>query len=258
MKNIALNIFLILITVSCQNNSVSDADKRKALELNDQAVGFMMKGKINEAEKLYTQAFEIDNTNLNIHYALLGVYGQKKEIDKAFDLMNKLPEDQKNTTYYYQTKGGIFELDGNIKKAKENYIKAYELSEIVNIKNEYDLNTLINYSMIETFAGHKEKAVKRINETLKLDWLTERNKDYLETFRNEFEYYQGNGALEFQSKSEMVICTKNIDSLEKVLKKHHINTSGSSFPIGNNQIGEIRINDKYRNGIEKLGIEECE
>ena len=258
MKNITTILIIVLTIVSCQNNSVSDANKKKAIELNDQAVDFMMKGEINEAEKLYKQAFEMDKTNLNIHYALLGVYGQKKEIDKAFELLNKLPEKQRKTAYYFQTKGGIFELDGNIEKAKENYVKAYELSEIGEIKNELDLNTLIGYAMIETFAGHKEKAVNRINEMLKTEWLTESNKEYLETFRNEFEFYQGNGAMEFENKTEIKICTKNIDSLERILKKNHINTSGSSSPIGKNKFGKIRVNDKYRSGIEKLGIKECE
>ncbi|WP_397362261.1 tetratricopeptide repeat protein [Olleya sp. R77988] len=258
MKNITTILIMILAVVSCQNNSVSDADKKKAIELNDQAVELIMKGEINEAEKLYKQAFEIDKTNLNIHYALLGVYGQKKEIDKAFGLLNQLPEEQKKTAYYFQTKGGIFELDGNMEKAKENYVKAYELSEVGEIRNELDLNTLIGYAMIETFAGHKERAVNRINETLKTEWLTESNKEYLETFRNEFEFYQGNGSMEFENKTEITICTKNIDSLKRILKKHHINTSGSSSPIGKNKLAELRVNDKYRSGIEKLGLKECE
>lgn len=258
MKDITIKIVTLFILASCQNNTVSDLDKKEALELNNQALEFMIRGELDEAEKLYKQAFEIDKTNLNIHYDLLGIYKQRKQADKALEHVNELSKAQKKTVYYYTAKAEIYALDGKMEKSKENYIKAYELSDVIEIKNEYDLNTLVGYAMIETYAGYKEKAVNRINEALKIEWLNEVNKDYLETFRNEFEFYQANGTMEFQSKTEMIICTKNIDSLEQFLKKHHINISGSSTPIGNNKLGEVRVNDKYRNGIEKLGITLCE
>lgn len=243
--------------ICCQSNSISDSAKKEALELNNQAVEFMIKGEINKAEKLYKKAFEIDKTNLNIHSALLGIYGQKKEVEKAFELLDKLPNEKKETAYYYQKKGGIYELAGNMKLAKINYNKTYELSKIGEIKNEADLNTLVGYAMIETFAGHKEKAIDRLNEALKNDWLTQNNIELLETFRNDFELYQGKGSLEFQNEIEISICTKNIDSLKTLLKKHHINTSGSSSGIRKNEMNRVRVKEKYRSRIEKLGIKEC-
>jgi lipopolysaccharide biosynthesis regulator YciM len=258
MKNITIILVIILTITSCQNNSISDSEKKKVLELNNQAVEFMIKGEINQAEKLYRKAFEIDKTNLNIHSALLGIYGQKKEIEKAFQLLDKLPVEKKETAYYYQMKGGICELAGSTKKAIMNYNKAYELSEIGEIKNEVDLNTLVGYAMIETFAGYKEKAVNRLNEALKIDWLTLNNIEYLETFRNEFEFYQGKGTLEFQNEIEISICTKNIDSLKNLLKKHHVNISGSSSGIKTNELNRVKVKEKYRSRIEKLGIKECE
>ncbi len=243
---------------SCRNGEISEVNKKKATELNNQAVELRMNGELDKAINLYKKAYEIDESNLNVHFSILGIYIQKKEIKKAFDFLDKLSKEQKKTVYYYQTKGNLFEYDGKIDEAKENYKKAYELNEMVEIKNESDLNTLINYTMLETFAGHKEKAVNRINETLKLEWLTEANKDYLETFRNEFEFYQGDGALEFQNEKEFRICTKNIDSLKQILKENHINISGSSSPIGISEFGEIRVNEKFRSKIEKLELKECE
>ncbi|TKS57202.1 tetratricopeptide repeat protein [Mesohalobacter halotolerans] len=259
MKNNTLIILLILTTISsCKSDLSSESKKEKITTLNNKAVEMRMNGELSEAEKLYEQAFQIDNTNLNIHFSLLGIYIQKGEIKKAFDFLENLPEKQKKTVYYFQTKGNLLEYDGRIKEAKEQYKKALELSEIGTIRDEQDLNRLVNYTMLETYAGKKDSAVNRINQVLKFDWLTNSNKEYLETFRNEFEFYQDNGALDFQNEKIIKICTTNIDSLKQVLSENHINISGSSFPIGKNDKGEIRIKEKYRSGINLLGIRECD
>ncbi|WP_127844412.1 tetratricopeptide repeat protein [Psychroflexus aestuariivivens] len=247
-----------MITSSCKSDLLSESKKEKITELNNKAVEMRMTGELSEAEKLYEQAFKIDNTNLSIHSSLLGIYIQKDEIKRAFDFLEDLPEKLKKTDYYFQTKGNLLEYDGKIKEAKEQYKKALELSDIGTIRNEQDLNRLVNYTMLETFAGYKDKAVNRINDVLKFDWLTNDNKEFLETFRNEFEYYQGNGALDFQNKKIIKICTKNLDSLKQILRRNHINITGSSFPIDKNERAEIRIKEKYRSGIEVLGISECD
>ncbi|MGH1383640.1 tetratricopeptide repeat protein [Kordia sp.] len=262
MKKITL-IFLILTTIGCKNNTLSEADKLKVTELNNKAIELRIKGEIDKAEELYIKALEIDNTDLNIHYALVGIYMQKKEIDKAFDLLNNLPEDEKKEPYYYQAKGNVYEFDGDLKKAKENYIKAYELSEVIDVIAEEDLGLLVGYATLETFAGYKEKAVDRMNKALKLDWLTKSNKQFLESFRNEFEFYQGKGAKEFSDKDEMTICSKNIDSLTNILKTYHINVAGSSYTSEEiagktKKVGKIRVHKKFSSGIEKLGIKECD
>ena len=86
--------------ISCQNNSISEADKKKAIELNDQAVELIRDGKVEEAQDLYEQAHEIDESNPLVHRSLIGVYGQTKEFDKAFELLDELPEEMKNSAYY--------------------------------------------------------------------------------------------------------------------------------------------------------------
>ncbi|PQJ32049.1 hypothetical protein BST92_08975 [Nonlabens arenilitoris] len=72
--------------------------------------------------------------------------------------------------------------------------------------------------MLETLAGKKEKGVERLNNTLSFSWLTESDKALLENFRNEFEYYQGTGVVEFHATRDFSILTNNPDSLEQVFK----------------------------------------
>lgn len=252
MKNITYIILLLFIANSCKN-SISEADKKRVTELNKKAVEYRMNGDLENAKRNYSKAIEIDQTNAFIQYELIGVYIEQDSLDKAFDLLEKIPNEQKETEYYYQVKGGLFEFNGQKGKAVENYKKALELTDKPNVKNEMDLGPLVNYAMLETLAGQKKKAVNRLNEVLKLNWLTESNKEYIETFRNEFEFYQGNGALEFDPKRDILIKTTNSDSLELVLRENHINISGSSSS-NRNDTTEIYLSEKYRNGINKLNI----
>lgn len=252
MKKITHIILLLFIVSSCKN-SISEADKKRVTELNEKAVEYRMNGDLENAKRIYSKATEIDQSNTFIRYELIGVYVKQDSLDKAFELLGKIPAEQKETEYYYQVKGGLFEFNGQKEQAIENYKKALELTNKPKVKDEMDLIPLVNYAMLETLAGKKEQAVSRLNETLDLDWLTESNKEYLETFRNEFEFYQGNGTLEFDPKRDILIKTTNSDSLQVVLRENHINISGSSSNNGNDTT-EIYLSEKYRTGINKLNI----
>lgn len=252
MKKITHIILLLFIVSSCKN-SISEADKKRVTELNEKAVEYRMNGDLENAKRIYSKATEIDQSNTFIRYELIGVYVKQDSLDKAFELLGKIPAEQKETEYYYQVKGGLFEFNGQKEQAIENYKKALELTNKPKVKDEMDLIPLVNYAMLETLAGKKEQAVSRLNETLDSDWLTESNKEYLETFRNEFEFYQGNGTLEFDPKRDILIKTTNSDSLQVVLRENHINISGSSSNNGNDTT-EIYLSEKYRTGINKLNI----
>lgn len=252
MNKITYIIFLTFIVIGCKE-SISEADKKRVTELNEMAVENRMNGDLEKSKNYYFQALEIDQSNTFIRYELIGVYVEQDSLDKAFELLEKSPTELKETEYFYQVKGGLYEHIGQKELAIENYKKALELTDKPNVKDEMDLMHLVNYAMLETLSGKKEQAVKRLNNTLGLDWLTESNKEYLETFRNEFEYYQGNGSLEFDPKNDIVIKTTNSDSIKSILKENHINISGSSSSNGNDTT-EIYISEKYRNGIEKLNI----
>lgn len=252
MKRTTYIIFLAFIAISC-NKSISVADEKRVTELNNKAVEYRMNNDLEKAKDYYTQAIKIDKSNSFIRYELIGVYIQQDSLDKAFAILDKVPVKEKETAYYYQVKGGLYEYKGQKAKAVENYKKALELTDNPKVNEEMDLGPLVNYAMLETVAGKKEQAVKRLNDALKLRWLTEKNIEYLETFRNEFEYYQGNANFEFEPKRDIMIKTTNSDSLELVLKENHINTAGSSSSSGRDTT-ELFVSEKYRKGIEKLNI----
>ncbi|WP_296315560.1 tetratricopeptide repeat protein [Winogradskyella sp. UBA3174] len=248
-KNIYI-ILLVFIVVSCEK-SISEADKKRVADFNEKAWQYRAENDLEKAKDYYSQAIEIDQSTTSIRYELIGVYVEQDSLDKAFELLEEIPSKQKETENYYQVKGGLYEYNGQKEKAIDSYKKAFELTKKPEVKNEMDLMSLVNYTMLETLAGNKDQAVSRLNKTLDLDWLSESNKKYLTTFRNEFEYYQGNGTLEFNPKNDIIIKTTNSDSIESILKENHINISGSSSNNGNDTT-EIYISEKYRKGIEKL------
>jgi len=159
----------------------------------------------------------------------------------------------KENPTFYQMKGGLHEFKGEKEMAIANYKKALELTDTIFVQDEMDLSPLINYAILETVAGNKTQALKRLNKTLDLEWMTESNKEFLEIFRNEIEYYQGEGTLEFDPKRDILILTTRPDSLELVLKENHINISGSSSG-GRNDTTEIYLSEKYRSGLNRLNI----
>ncbi|MFD2831797.1 tetratricopeptide repeat protein [Gramella sp. AN32] len=249
-------IFFLIILSSCNDNSASKEDQQNALELNNAASEFLMNGEISKAEKFYSKASKLDPENIDYNYALIGIFIQRKEFDRAHETLESLPESNKETPYYFQTKGYIFEKAGKLQKAQLNYKKAYKLTDPIKVKEETDLMPLIGFLMLETLAGEKDKAVNRINKVLQSSWLTNSNKEYLETFRNEFEYYSGKGNSDFEQKKDLTLCTKNIDSLEKVLKQRHINISGTSQT--NEKYDKIYISKKYEKGLKNLKTKICE
>lgn len=256
MKNIFI-LLLAFIFLGCKK-SISEADKKRAVELNNKAVDYRMNNDLENAKKYFVKSLEIDSTDFSVRYQLIGIYIEQDSLSKAFKILDEIPSEQKNTLNFYQTKGNLYDYSKQKNKAIESYKKALELAELPKVlKAELDLNELVNYAMLETLSGKKEQAVNRINKALKLDWLTENNIEHLETFRNEFEFYQGGGTREFTSEDEVYIKTTNADRLISVLKKNHINVSGSvSVSNSNfkNDTTELFIAKKYADAIDKLGI----
>ena len=252
MNKIPYIILLILIAVSCKN-SISEEDKQRVSELNEEAVEFRMNGDLENAKESYLKAIAIDQSNSFMRSELIGVYVEQDSLEKAFELLEKTPAEQQESNYFYQVKGDLLEQNSQLAEAIECYKKALDLTDEPKVNDEMDLIPLVNYAMLETLSGDKEKAVSRLDKTLELDWLSESNKDYITQFRNEFEFYQGHGALEFDPKRDILIKTTNADSLKLILKENHINISGSSSSIGNDTT-EIYLSEKYRTGINKLNI----
>lgn len=252
MNKITYILLLVFIINGCKK-SLSEADRNRVTELNEKAVEYRMNGDLENAKKYYSQAIEIDYENAFIRYEFIGIYVEQDSLDKAFDLLERIPEDLKETGYYYQVKAGLFEYRGQNEQAIYNYKKALELTDKPKVKDEMDIMHLVNYAMLETLSGEKDKAVNRLNKALEFNWLTESNKEYISTFRNEFEYYQGKGSLEFDPKRDILILTTSPDSLELVLKENHINISGRSS-VNREDTTEIYLSEKYRSVINKLNI----
>ena len=169
------------------------------------------------------------------------------------DVLEKMPNKQKEEVFYFQLKAGLLDYSGQNESARTFYKKALDLIDEPTLNNESDLYKLIDYAMIETLAGQKRTAVDRLNESLKLDWLNDDNKRYIEDFRNEFEFYKGNGSQEFEPKQDYVILTTDPYSLEQLLRNNHINISGSSSG-SRVDTSEIYISAKFKEATEKLKI----
>lgn len=250
-------LLLALIFLGCKK-SISEADKKLAVELNNKAIDYRMNNDLENAKKYFIKSLEIDPTDFSVRHQLIGIYTEQDSLSKAFEILDKIPSEQKNSQNFYQTKGNLYDYSKQKNKAIENYKKALELTELPkSLNKELDLNDLLNYAMLETLSGKKEQAVNRLNKALKLDWLTENNREYLESFRNEFEFYQGGGNAEFDSEDRLYIKTTNADSLISILKNNHINVSGSVSVSNNNfknDTTELFVSKKYADAIYKLGI----
>src|SRR5690606_20230262 len=232
-------LLLVFILVSCNTK------QKKLAELNIQANEYLMNEDLENAKKVLFQAIEIDKSNPYIKYRLIGVYAHQDSIDKAFEVLKEISTEQKNADFYH-LKASMHELKGQKKEAFTLYNKALDVTDTIDVKNNNDISALISYARLETLAGKKEQAVAKLNKALKLDWLSYNHRDLLEFFRNEFEYYQGNGNSELDDpKNDITIKTTNPDSLKIVLKENHINISGSSS--GRKDTTEIYFSEKYRN-----------
>ena len=251
MNKFALIILLALFSNGCENN-LSEADKKRVTELNEKAVQSLMIDDFEEAKANYLKALEIDKSDSFIRYELIGIYVEQDSLDKAFATLNEVPSDQKKTTYYYQVKAELHEYKGQVEKAITNYRKALELAEIPTVNNELDLVPMVNYAMLETFTGNQEQAVYRLNKVLDIDWMTYNNKQYVETFRNEFEFYEGNGRKDLEPSRDLVFKTTNPDSIKALLKQNHINIAGT-YSKGSDST-DVYVSQKFKSGLEKLNI----
>ncbi|AXG74311.1 hypothetical protein DVK85_08745 [Flavobacterium arcticum] len=254
IKRLLKLMLLCFFLTSCNQNKISDTDIKKAQKLSKEGMEYSLSGEKEKALEKYKEAFKINSKNLNYLSYIIGIYVEQKDFKKAFETLEELPVEDKKSVFYYQTKAAIYALKKDYKSAKLNFQKAYKTAEPIgasDIEDEYDLMPLTGHAMLETYAGHKDKALERLNETLKLDWLSESNIMYIEQIRNEIEYYRDIRFDDFSFSDDITICTTNVDSLEKILYKNHINSTGSSSS------GKIYIAEKFRRGLNKLNITPC-
>lgn len=254
MKKIFLVLFLALLVLACsEKEHLSEADRARVEELNRMTLDFVMAEEFGTAKRYCFQALQIDAFNLHSREQLAGIYVLQDSLDKALAIWEAMPTKQKKYPIYNHVKASLYDFIGQMENAEENYKLALKKTKRVKVKGEMDLMPLVDYAMLEALSGNKQRAVSRLNEALTLPWLSESNREYLETFRNEFEYYQGNGSIDFSPTQDYYIRTTQADSLSEVLKKNHINNSGSTTRIGDTT--EIYFAEKYRAAIEALGFQ---
>jgi len=235
--------------LGCQNE-ISEADKQKATELHNLALDKRMSGDLEEAKSYYLQAFELDNSSISTHSQLISIYIEQDSIGKAFDFLERV-ENKQNSIYYFQTKAGLYQLNNEEVKASEYYKKAFGLFKLPSIEKSEDLFALVSYATLETLSGNKEKAVERLNNALKIEWLSQSDIEYLTTMRNECEFYSGDLRIFDKKEDEIVIKTTNLDNTKAVLIKKHVNISGTSSSSTHDTV-EIRISPKFKAAIEDL------
>jgi hypothetical protein len=241
------------------SNSVTEADVAKAIKKADEAKILMNDGKFEEAALKFEEAYKTNSDNFDYLVHAIESYNQEGEHEKSLQLLKKYAERYEDSPIFFQQKASVYQQMGDIKSAKQNIRKAYEVwepIEINDLNNEVDLMPLTGYAMLEATAGYQQKALQRMNDALKLEWLSESNKKYLHRVRNEIEYYGINSNMIPEYTNDITICTTNIDSLEAVLFKNHINVSGSSSK--GKQAGKVYVAERFRRGIEKLNFTPCE
>lgn len=256
-----LILFTFIMVLGCKggSNCASEADVAKAIKKADEAKILMNDGKFEEAALKFEEAYKTNTDNFDYLMHAIENYNQEGEYEKSLQLLERYSADYTDSPVYFQLKAGVYQLMGDMKSAKQNIQKAYEVwepIEINDLNNESDLMPLTGYAMLEAGAGYQQKALQRMNDALKLEWLSERNKDYLQQIRNEIEYYDSNSSIILEYANDIIICTTNIDSLKAVLFKNHINISGSSSR--EKQAGKVYVAERFRRGVEKLNITPCQ
>ena len=244
-KMLLCAMIVILLMTNCTNQTTNTKDEQLLDSLWNQAISVR---DMALKEELLDSAISLDPSNILYFTTLAGIYSQTDRMTEAIQMLDDLPDEMKSTPIYFETRGTLSELAGEMDKAIEYFRKAYLLFEPLEIKAETDLLLLGNYAQLKTLAGEKEAAVALLNETLQLDWLSSANREHIELIRNELEFYTGNGSLKMFEDSFFVIKTDYPDSLEILLRENHVNVRGYSSD-------GLHVSEKFRSRVMELGIE---
>jgi tetratricopeptide (TPR) repeat protein len=121
---------LVLLFLSCSNESKQQPDQvynPEAIELNNKAVKLSQRFQVDSALMLYDQAIELDETYYLPHSNKVNIYVRRKEYDKALyeaEMAVKKKPDLAEAVFFA---GLLNEKQGNLKKAKEYYLKSIEI-----------------------------------------------------------------------------------------------------------------------------------
>lgn len=126
-------IFKVIITIK-NNNSFSYQMK--------QADGAMFKGNIEEAEKHYLKALELEPDNVNVRLELADLYIEKENNDRAEKYLKEVIKKEKDNYDAYRMLYAIYSEEGNTKAILE-LKKGITDNRILAIFSDYNVDTAL-------------------------------------------------------------------------------------------------------------------
>lgn len=126
-------IFKVIITIK-NNNSFSYQMKK--------ADGAMFKGKIEEAEKHYLKALELEPDNVNVRLELADLYIEKENNDKAEKYLKEVIKKENDNYDAYRMLYAIYSEDGDTKAILE-LKKGITDNRILAIFSDYNVDTAL-------------------------------------------------------------------------------------------------------------------
>lgn len=93
----------------------------KAIELNNRGAKSFLEGKLNDAEKSFKDAFQLDPKNSSLLNNLGLLYHQKKEFEKALIYFKKAIKIEDKASYLIN-EGNTLAMMGKVEDAKQKYL----------------------------------------------------------------------------------------------------------------------------------------
>lgn len=132
-------------------------------QLRQQATQAFAQGEFDQAVKLLGEASQANPNNFKVHLDLVQMYLHTGHLDKATDLLNKLPEEAQNSPQGKQVEGTLYFTEVVNQSPKIEQIQA-TLSE-----NPDDLEALFGLAGYLMLNGHSEKALQSLLKLFTLD-----------------------------------------------------------------------------------------
>lgn len=93
----------------------------KAIELNNQGAKSFLEGKLNEAEKSFKDAFQLDPKNSSLLNNMGLLYHQKKDFETALNYFKKAIKIEDKASYLIN-EGNTLAMMGKVEEAKQKYL----------------------------------------------------------------------------------------------------------------------------------------